>query len=158
MILLICWLTTQIFQKVILLMMNIYQMLKLLPQTFDLKDIKNELAQASLVTINQLLRSRRCPDVQCLDVACKTNNQSRLLAYSTCVDSEGKNAITQTSLVASEKEVEFVFAVVSIGFLFAISCLRSVSIFMSDGDQQIIATVWRFIAIGVLNLRTKWKL
>ena len=47
---------------------------------FELKDVKYELPQVSWVTKNQLLRSRRFPEVQCLDVTCETNKQNLPLA------------------------------------------------------------------------------
>ena len=105
--------------------------------TVDSKDAKCEIAKVSWVTKNQLLRSRMFPQVQCLEFTCKTNNYNSPLACTTCVDSEGKDFITQTSLLASEKKVAFVFPNVSIIFLHVIPYLRLVSVFIGDGDKQI---------------------
>ena len=69
------------------------------------------------------------------------NNQNRPLACTTCVDSEGKNVTTQTSLLELEKEVAFVFTIDPIGFSCEIPYLRLVSVFVSDSDKKIVATV-----------------
>ena len=83
------------------------------------------------------------------------NNHNRPLACAVCEDSEGKNLMTQTSLLVSENEVAFVFTIVSIEFLHGIFYLRSVSVFVSDGNNKIIATGCRFILVGVFDLLTR---
>ena len=111
----------------------------------------------SCIVKNKLFRSRRFTEVQCLDITWKTNNYNRPLACATCVDSEGKNVTTQTSLLESENEVSVVFSIFSIGLLHIIH-LRSVPVFISDNDKKIIATVCRLILVVVFNFLTKLKL
>ena len=96
---------------------------------FNSVNAKCELVQVSWVGKKQLLRSRRYPKVQHTDVTCETNNQNHPLAHAAAVDSEGKNDITLTSLLANETQVAFIFKIISIAFLHSIDHLRAVSIF-----------------------------
>lgn len=125
---------------------------------FELENGKFELVQVSWATKNQLIRSKRFREVQCIDATCKTNNQNRPLACTASVDGENNNAIAIAALLASEKRTTFVFLIVSIGFLHGGRYLKSVSAFISDGDVQIISAVNHFIAIRVFNCKTRWRL
>ena len=105
-----------------------------------------------------MIRSLRNPEIKVIDTTSKTNRHNRPLVCVCSVDAENKNACTLTSLLCDETRTSFDFTLKSMAYLHGSEHLKANSVFLSDGDQQIINSIKKYVERGMLNNNTKTRL
>ena len=92
-----------------------------------------------------------------VDTATKTNNKGRPVGCINGTDGEMKSTLALMALLLNERLHAFHFMLICMGFIYGKAFMRCVSVFISDGDNQIISTINQFIAISLLNPLTQCR-
>ena len=85
-----------------------------------------------------------------VDITRKTNNKGRPLGIVNGVDGEHKSVLVLMSLLHNERLNAFHFILICLGFICGKKYTQCVSVFLSDGDPQIINSINQFIATRLL--------
>ena len=88
---------------------------------------------------------------------CNTNSKGRPLDFVSDVDGENKSILTLMSLIQNERLGAFHFILMCLGFTCEKKHMHCVSMFLSDGDSQIINSTKEFITTGLMNPKTKCR-
>jgi len=96
--------------------------------------------------LSSIRKNLRFPEILSVDATCNTNMQRRPLIYVNGIDSSNKTFCLLSALVVDETLSTFSFVMdYSMLKLYGASFCRQVSLFVSDGDNQICQTIDRLI-------------